>query len=293
MLENFQLAAIVKKGSKERLLCVPLHQPVQNDLARSWHIQHKDFVDGIDEIDFDAGYKPEAHERFRIQKFELPAWMSDENSQTIDSLDPITKNDELLEQVRGIAAFARLGGQEVVLFQNFNRSHVIEPGRFLFLQKDTYESTQKPSLALDRKLSAVYAPDTRTLLFHNFRTVNTFLPLANFYKEASETEIRDVLSHELLEPEDADALAVDSNQWFRKRFAMLRDSGVLNNYTAQQIRDHSDGYEVSVNVVDDKIVFPADKREAKRLLQFLNEEIFRGAITETLYETNSKREADT
>ena len=31
---------------------------------------------------------------------------------------------------------------------------------------------------------------------------------------------------------------------------------------------------------------------AKKLLQFLNEELFRGAITETLYETNSKREAD-
>ena len=31
---------------------------------------------------------------------------------------------------------------------------------------------------------------------------------------------------------------------------------------------------------------------SKTGLQFLNEELFRGAITETLYETNSKREAD-
>ena len=40
----------------------------------------------------------------------------------------------------------------------------------------------------------------------------------------------------------------------------------------------------------DKIVFPTDKSESKKLLQFFNEE--RGAITDTLYETNSKRKAD-
>ena len=41
-----------------------------------------------------------------------------------------------------------------------------------------------------------------------------------------------------------------------------------------------------------KIVFPSDKSAVKKILQFLNEELFRGAITETLYETNSKRQAD-
>ena len=51
-------------------------------------------------------------------------------------------------------------------------------------------------------------------------------------------------------------------------------------------------YDVSITVRKGKIVFPADKSAARKLLQFLVEERFRGAMTETLYETNSKRKAD-
>lgn len=292
MLENFQLVAIVKQGGQTRLVRIPMHQALQDELATSWNVQHEAFVDDVDEIEFNAGYQPEAHERFILPDFALPDWLATEDSQSVADLDAITDDDALLDTTKGVAAFARKDGTEIILFQNFSRSHVIRPGRFLFLQNNTYESTQRPGLTLDNKLSAVYRLDDQTLLFHNFRTVNTFLPLADFYQEASEEKIRDVLGHELLEPEDEDALAVNANQWFRKRFAMLGDSGVLDNYTAEQIREHSAGYEVDVAVQDGKISFPADKREAKRLLQFLNEEIFRGAITETLYETNSKREAD-
>ena len=72
---------------------------------------------------------------------------------------------------------------------------------------------------------------------------------------------------------------------------MLKDSGLLNQFSATEIQSRSTGYDVSVDVVDSKIVFPSNEAAAKRLLQFLNEELYRGAITETLYETNSKREA--
>ena len=113
-----------------------------------------------------------------------------------------------------------------------------------------------------------------------------------FYEEASEDTIREILSHKILVPEDVEALAIDANQWFRKRFAMLRDSGVLDQYSPQQIKKRSKNYDVEIQISKGRIVFPAEKGAAKKLLQFLNEEIYRGAITDTLYETNSKREAD-
>ncbi len=293
MLENFQLAAIVRQAGHTRLLRIPLHQALQAQLAEAWWTQYKAFVNNVDEIEFNAGYTPEAHERFRLSDYQPPDWLSKEDSQSAGDLDAITNDDALLDATRGLVAFARDDdGAEVVLFQNFSRSHVIRPGRFLFLQNNTYETTERPGLTLDTKLSAVYHPADQRLLFHSFRTVNTFLPLAEFYEEASEQQIREILGHKLLAAEDADALAVDSNQWFRKRFAMLRDSGVLENYSAKQIQARSKGYDVEVRVSKGAIVVPAERVAAKKLLQFLNEELFRGAITETLYETNSKREAD-
>jgi hypothetical protein len=293
MLENFQMTVIVKTGRQTRLLQIPLHQRLQDTLARSWQAQFDAFFGDIQEIDFNAGYAPEEHERFRLQGYELPAWLRNENSQTAANLDPISANEDLFESAKGIVAFAcNEQGEELMLFQNFSRSHVILPGRFLFLQNNTYESAQRPGLTLDGKLTALYLPAQQKLLFQNFRTTNTFLPLADYYEEATEQEILEVLDHDLLEAEAPQAIVVGANQWFRKRFAMLKASGILDQYTAHQIVEHAVGYEVDIQVKDDKIVFPADKVAAKRLLQFLNEEIFRGATTETLYETNSKREAD-
>lgn len=293
MFEDFQLAAVIKQGRNSRLLRIPLHQGLQDTLSESWLAQYEAFVDEIDEIDFNAGYQPEAHERFRLENYELPQFLAGENRQSVPDLDAISMDDALLDSAKGLVAFVRTeDGQEFLLFQNFSRSHVIQPGRFLFLQNDTYETATRAGLTLDQKLSAVYIPDQAKLLFHNFRTVNSFLPLIEFYEEASEEQIREVLDHDLLAPEDEDALALNANQWFRKRFAMLRDSGVLDTYTAAEIRTRSQGYDVDIQVANGKLVFPAEKPAAKKLLQFLNEELFRGPITETLYETNSKREAD-
>jgi hypothetical protein len=293
MLHNFQLAAIVKQGAQMRLQRVPMHQTLQQKLATTWGVQLDAFLNEAQEIAFDAGYQPEEHERFALYDFVPPGWLAGESSANIGDLDPINLDEAFIAFIKGIAGFARdANGDELVLFQNFSRSHVIRPGTFLLLRNGTYETTEGPGLTLDTKLAAVHFPIEQKLLFRNFRTVNTFLPLGNFYEEASEQQIREILAHDKLAPENVDAMAIESNQWFRKRFAMLRDSGVLDQYTAKQIQGRSKGYDVEIHVQKGRIVFPEDRPAAKKLLQFLNEELFMGAITETLYETNSKREAD-
>lgn len=293
MLENFHIAVIVRQGAEVRLFQIPLHRALQYSLAESWQIQYAKFVENIQEIAFNAGYIPEDHECFYLENFTLPPWLKKESSQTVPEFDTISSNEALIDSIKGTVAFARnYQGEELMLFQNFTRSQVIRPGRFLLLQHDTYESNEHPGLTLNEKLSAVYLPAESKLLFRSFRNVNTFLPLADFYKETSDREIREILNHNLLAPEDPDATATSATQWFRKRFAMLRDSRVLDQYSAKQIEARSNGYDVEIHISQDKIVFPTDKPAAKKILQFLNEEIFRGPITETLYETNSKRQAD-
>ena len=293
MLHNFQLAAIAKQGAQFRLQRIPMHQALQQTLATTWGAQLDAFLDEAQEVAFDAGYQPEEHERFALHNFVPPQWLAGETSATIGNLDPINQDEVFIASIKGIAGFARdENGHELVLFQSFSRSHVIRPGTFLLLRDGTYETTERPGLTLDTKLAAVHFPADQKLLFRNFRTVNTFLPLGDFYEEASEQQIREVLAHDRLAPVNVEAIATESNQWFRKRFSMLRDSGVLDQYSAKQIQARSKGFDVDIHVHKGKVVFPEDRSAAKKLLQFLNEELFRGAITATLYETNSKREAD-
>lgn len=293
MLNHFQLVAITIKGKNIQLFRVPLTQALQQTLAGQWHGQYVDFTTDVDLIAFDAGYNPEPEERFRINDFALPEWLADHNSQTVAELPSIGDNEGRLAEIKALAGFAQIeAGEEVILFQNFSRSHVIRPGRSLLLANGIYDTNSKPSLTLGQHCSAVFYRGAARLIFAHFRSVNVYLPLAEYYEEAAEEDIREILAHDSLQAEDIDALAKDASQWFRKRFAILRDSKVLEDYSVQHIAAHSHGYDVELQLQDDKIVFPADKTKAKKLLQFLNEELYKGAITEKLYETNSKREAE-
>ena len=93
MLENFQLTAITKQGAQMSLLRIPLHQVLQSMLAESWQAQYDSFVSDIQEIEFNAGYNPEEHERFRLQDYDLPAWLAGEDSQTVADLEAISDNE--------------------------------------------------------------------------------------------------------------------------------------------------------------------------------------------------------
>lgn len=293
MLKNFHLAALTQQEDQKKLLHIPLVQALQGTLVDTWGQQLGVFTHHVAEIAFNAGYKPDSHERFRLTDFDLPEPLCSINSLNVHSLPPISKHEETMESIRSLVAFCRNHvGKELVLFQHFSRSHVIEPGNFLFLQGNTYESTTRPGIQLSNRLAAVYIISEKKLLFHNFRIANTFLPLADFYEEASEKEIRKILNHKALATENIDTLAIDATQWFRRRFAMLKDSAVLDRYSPEQIKTRSRNYDVEIKLENGKIVFPAEKGAARKILQFLNEEIYRGAITDTLYETNSKREAD-
>lgn len=293
MLKNFHLTALVKRHDQKELFHIPLHQALQASLADTWSQQLDVFVTNVAEIHFNAGYKPDSHERFRLTNFDLPEPLSTITSANVQNQPPINTHEEAIDLIKAIVAFCRNdGGQELVLFQSFSRSHIIQPGRFLFLNKNTFESLNRPGIQLNNKLTAVYSYQDKKLLFHNFRLTNSFLPLAEFYDEATEETIRDILSHKILAVEDMETLVAGANQWFRKRFAMLKDSSVLDQFSPQQIKKRSKDYDVEIKLSQGRIVFPADKGAAKKLLQFLNEEIYRGAITNRLYETNSKRESD-
>ena len=174
MLENLQLASIIKDGTQTRLLRIPLHRELQDSLSESWNAQYETFVREIQEVEFDAGYQPEAHERFCLDNYKPPSWLAGEGSKTISNSDAISGDETVIDSIKGLVAFARNEqSEELALFQNFTPSQVIQPGRFLFLEGGTYRSAQRTGLTLGGKLSAVYKPAESKLLFHNFRTVPT------------------------------------------------------------------------------------------------------------------------
>ena len=294
MLNNFHLVAIILKSTR-KLRQIPMSSDLQDELAEDWQCQHDKFVQDIEEIPFDPGYKPDDHERFCEHDYKLPEWLEKENSLTVSSLDRIEQAE--MSNIKGVMAFARNEhNQELMLFQNFKRFQVIETDsiRSLFLRDDTYTNVGTPGFTLGKKLSAIYHSTGRKLLFHSFHNVNVFLELSEYFREASEEEIREILSHEVLFPENLEASAANPSPSFRKKYALLKQSGVLDRFTARQIQSLSEGYDVSIELSADneKVVFPSKKSDALKLLGFLNDDYVRGAVTGIPYITNSKRKMD-
>lgn len=292
MIQDLQLAAIVAIGSERHLFRVPMTQQLQEQLGRQWHEQYTLLCEDVEEVDFDPGFLADDHHIFKLDGFNLPTWLEPYNGRNISTLEPLSQHEDTLDRIKGFAGFAQLDGKDVILFQHFSRSRLIEPGRFIFLRRGTYISSTSRGLTLSDRLTAVFHAEESRLLFCNFRSANAILSLADFYREASEAEIRDVLSHDRLAPVNIDALASKPSQWFRKHFAMLRDSTVLDDYTPNELRGRARKVGVTIQVRNGRLVFPSDKNSAKRLLQFLTEELFRGVITDNLYATNSKRAAE-
>lgn len=292
MLENFQLAAVIKQPHTPQIVRIPLHQALQTDLGVTWASQYEQLTHDKTLIPFTAGYTPEESDVFYLDDYTPPEWCRMLTSTTVHRLDALPNDNNTLEQIIGILGFGRWHNEELTLIQSFSRSHIIRPTRTLLFDNNVYQTSKNPGLHLSDRLTAAYTPDSSRLMFGNFRATNHILPLEEYYSEASEQQIQDMLSHPHFEVEDMQAYTKESSQWFRKRFAMLRDSKILDTYTVEQITAESSNYDVPITIRNGKIVFPRDKGQAKKILQYLNEEIFRGAITHNIYETNSKRTAD-
>ena len=295
MFYNFHIAAISKR-SKTSLRLIETHGALSDTLIRNWSSQFRDFILETEEIDFTVGYSPGLGEHFRIRPYNLPSWLEGKNSENARNIKTFDKNENIINSITGIVAFTRDNkNKELMLFQNFTKGNIIQPGGYVFFGPDahsdpsSYKAADSRLLRFDNKLSAVYLPEERKLLFDSYRNVNTFLCISDFYEIASGKDIRNILNHELFECDDKDTIVNHATQFMRRRFAILIDSKILDILSAKEVKEQADKHNINIQINNDKIIFPTENDQAKTLLQFLNQEIFQGSLTNEIFETNSKK----
>ena len=297
MFKECELAAIITKDTQKELRYIPLSRNLQNTIKDELECQYNSFFNMVEQIiNFDPGYELSQHELFCLHEYELSHRLGHENSASISDFDPIQNNERQMSLIKGIAAFVKNEmDEDLILFQRFMPAQVIRPKLSFIWDLGTLRKIDDPGFMLGKYLSAVYKSGERKLLFNNFYNANLLLSLPKDFKEASSEKIREILSHKLFEPEDIELFSTNSNQWFRIRFALLEHSGILNKFTALEFQACSEECNIHIQLSDDKkkIVFPSNEVEARELLQFLNQERFRGPITNELFETNSKKKVDT
>lgn len=250
------------------------------------------FSRGIEQVvEFDPGYKLHDDECFEIHDFPIAEDLVGFCRQPL-SAERVKASDFSKLPINGIVAYDFSAGQRNLYFQNFDSRRVLIPGRRFAVQSmadaSTFKQLTKPVLLLDASITAVW--NDGTLRFKSFHLAKQLFDLTAYFTEATDGQIAEFVSHRRLQCADSVRFVGACNAWSRIKIALILRDGILDHATGDIIREAAAEVEYEVQMEGDKIVLPTEKKELRSLLQFLDEDIYRGPISQRRLLSSGKRQ---
>jgi hypothetical protein len=177
-------------------------------------------------------------------------------------------------------------GHKRILIQLFTAQQILARRFSLVLDKDTFKELTEPAFTLDNYLVAIL--EDGKLKFKSFFNVKRIFQLNEFYQEATDQEIATFCAHDSITA-DVTTFKGISDQIIRKLVHAVTKANVLATYGVTDIVDKAASLGITLNVADDKIVMPSDRKTVKQILRFLDDGIYEASLTAKRYITNSKR----
>lgn len=246
-------------------------------------------------IAFDGKYTPQSDdlEILKIENYELPMEIQNAliNPQGLEVYAPV---DGTLPPIKALFVGERTveNGKNIfcVAFQKFRNDQYITAARHhLFFSNDTFVKDTRVGIAVGTSVDCVFQDNA--LYFASYHFAKQILNLSEYYRIASNQDVSDFVGCDIISMEGAAEFVDSANTWERRKIASINDSGVLQSFTAAKIKSLGKQSGVTIEVVGKKVVLPKDKAERRIILGFLDEEVYKGAFSQTVFQTNSKRKA--
>ncbi len=288
MNSGLLLFAITIKKDQTTLLKVPLNQDESDKLSRSWGpLQSSFYPDGCNKIGFLPGYTPELEEIFSDKPYNLPnGFLGMDEYDNLDTFVILRTNNNLKGFVASINS--EKDGR-ILLFQRFAKFQIIRPGFSLTDISGTFSVFDKPSVTFRRSLDAIYNTRERELYFRNYHNVKGFLPMKSVFREATEDDVKRMLTGKNLVAEDIESTLNNLDNRMIEQFSLLDQSNVLETRSIGEIKEIARPYKVDIEVIDNKVVLPAKRKAAKDVLMALNDNFYTGPMSGNKFVANSKR----
>lgn len=276
-----------------RIIRFPLTQDLQEEIKAIFSKQLETFLSGIDDvIPFDGRYSPEPGELLVINNFADIDGLAEAAAAPlrVEQFDP---NIHTLENVKALFTEHTddAGGKRILIQLFENRRLIAAKGLALFYSGNTFRKMSDAGLTMDTKLLAVL--EGGSIKFQSFHFLGRVFELSEYFNEATSEETKAFASHDKLSVANLDEFVSLASAPVRKKIALIQQSGILDNFTIEQIVAAAQSFNVVVNTsADGKIVLPTNGTELRRLLRFLDEDYYRSSLSQTHYISNSKRVAD-
>ena len=177
-------------------------------------------------------------------------------------------------------------------FQLFNRKNLLQ--RKTVLRKETgntFTKMNESAFIIEDKIHALY--DDGKLYFKSYNNANLIFSLENFVIEATNEEINAFERKDGINV-DAERIKNIANVKTRRLIKLLSNTDniqIFKNKTTRTknklLRDYN--INVQINENGDLMLPTNNVASLNRALEFLNEDIFKGVITNRIYRSNSKK----
>lgn len=276
-----------------RVLRFPLSNEVSAEVDAVFQTQFQAFMNGIEQtIPFDGRYTPDPGELLAIENFQDVDGMLDAVANPL-GVDQFVPQAHPLESIKALFSGVQMdNGAWRVLIQCFeNRRLIATKGFTLFYSGNTFQKMTDAGLALDTKLLAVL--EGTSLKFQSFHFLRRALDVSEHFNEATQEEMQAFAGHEKLHVDNLQQFLNGANTVIRRKIALIKQSGVLENFTTEQIVGTAQTFNVQIQTTGDgKIVLPTNPTQLRRLLRFLDEDYYESPLSQTRFLSNSKRVAD-
>jgi len=277
-----------------RVVRFSLSQEVQKELTSYIKIQEKSFDEAVSEFEFDGKYKPDQGEVLLISNYDD----IDDLSAAItapSSIEVVEPTEEFFNKIKALFTGYQISGGVKVLLQHFDRRRVISTnGLSIFHASNVYKKIEGIGLTVDHKLTATL--ESGRLKFFNFHYARQIFDLSEYYKEATDEDVRDFSDVDVIQVEDFEKLIEMSDTWVRRKISLIQQSGILQAVSIHTMKAAAAEFNIPFETGSDNgaefIILPNNKADLKKLLRFLDEDYYKSSLSKTAFVTNSKRAAE-
>lgn len=159
----------------------------------------------------------------------------------------------------------------------------------IFSNQGTFNQLTSPALTLNPKIDCVIKG--QKLLFKSFHNIRGIFDMNDLYRSATDEDIDHFSQHACLTISDIVSFKAEVDQTCRKLLHAIHINGILDDHTADEIRNRAALIDLDVVIEDGKLVMPLTKSEIKLWLRFLHDDVYEAPLSRRRYVTNSKKAA--
>lgn len=280
------LFAIVESQGGSEIRRIPLSAEVNGEVTTYFTNLIVNYFHDKELVPFDGNYKVEEDELFRIEGYHLSEEITESATNAI-AYETLDLDNE--GKIKAIYYVYDNNGTKEFYFQHFDTRKLIAfRGIPIYFNRDTYSRIRDKGLLIHGGLTCVHKEGN--LYFESYYKSRMVLPLQDYYIEATNDEVENFANSDLFEFDDQVGFEENVSSTLRKKIKAIRDRGVLDNTTLEQVQDQARNVNIEFDIEDGKIKVPSDKQYIKKLIKFLDEDYFKTPLTNRVCVASSKRE---